>query len=384
MRSSDVLDEITGSIGITGAVDGTLILKRDRGQQEATLFVTGRDVEQEQHLALSFDPMTALWTLIGIAEEVCRSKERKAIFDLLTGQLPEGMCPREIARTLEKNYHTTRTLLRKMEEAGDITCTGKKYLACSQQTSEYVPLPPSCSGAHHEIDYVDDSDDDNDTQREQVSAGRTTSSTSYSSFTASDMAPRTNETARTVEQRENRPTEQHRQAGPCNPFHTKGESESTISVCRQSLHCNQRNHCVEPASLEEVPATAATSGNHTSSLQDHAVSSCEKHQCPHHPHQRRVRFDPAGQAWCDQPGCWDCYRLMKIGEALHYPPLVDRGGKRLIEQGQEAWSRFVCTQRAFPIVVATEEAIIVCHKRGIAVPDLSGEVVRLQSVSPGS
>src|SRR5258708_17587659 len=60
--ASDVLDEITGSTGITGAVDGTLILKRERGQMDATLFVTGRDVEREQQLALSFDATPSLWT----------------------------------------------------------------------------------------------------------------------------------------------------------------------------------------------------------------------------------------------------------------------------------------------------------------------------------
>ena len=62
MRGDDVLDEITGSIGLTGAVDGALILKRERGQHEASLFVTGRDIEHEQQLALRFDAQTAMWT----------------------------------------------------------------------------------------------------------------------------------------------------------------------------------------------------------------------------------------------------------------------------------------------------------------------------------
>src|SRR5712664_4962627 len=57
--STDVLDEITGSTGMTGAVDGTLILKRERGQMEESLFVTGRAIEHEQQLALSFDAATA-------------------------------------------------------------------------------------------------------------------------------------------------------------------------------------------------------------------------------------------------------------------------------------------------------------------------------------
>jgi hypothetical protein len=46
-------------------------------------------------------------------------------------------------------------------------------------------------------------------------------------------------------------------------------------------------------------------------------------RCPHHPHARWIRFDPSGQAWCDRMDCWDCYRLMKIGEAPDYRPLSE-------------------------------------------------------------
>jgi hypothetical protein len=56
----DVLDEITGSTGLIGVVDGMLILKRVREQEEASLFVTGRDLP-EQSLSLLFDPTTAQW-----------------------------------------------------------------------------------------------------------------------------------------------------------------------------------------------------------------------------------------------------------------------------------------------------------------------------------
>ena len=129
MRGDDVLDEITGSIGLTGAVDGALILKRERGQHEASLFVTGRDIEHEQQLALRFDAQTALWTLVGNAEEVRRTKERQDILDLLTEQFPDGMSPRQVAEALDKNYHTTRCLLRKLEAAGEIQHADGQYVA---------------------------------------------------------------------------------------------------------------------------------------------------------------------------------------------------------------------------------------------------------------
>ena len=135
MRGEDVLDEITGSIGLTGAVDGALILKRERGQHEASLFVTGRDIEHEQQLALRFDAQTAMWMLVGNADEVKRTKERQDILDLLSEQFPEGMTPRQVAEALDKNYHTTRCLLRKMEALGEIRHTDSQYVAIPRDNS---------------------------------------------------------------------------------------------------------------------------------------------------------------------------------------------------------------------------------------------------------
>ena len=63
----------------------------------------------------------------------------------------------------------------------------------------------------------------------------------------------------------------------------------------------------------------------------------QRKRCPHHLHAQLVRFDPAGQAWCDKLDCWDCYRLMKIGEALDYRCLLDQGRKAVIDQGMTAW-----------------------------------------------
>jgi hypothetical protein len=93
-----------------------------------------------------------------------------------------------------------------------------------------------------------------------------------------------------------------------------------------------------------------------------------------------VRFDPAGQAWCDRLDCWNCYRLMKIGEALDYRCLTERGGKLLIEQGMEAWAAYVRTQRAFLVTWAIQEALALCRTLGVQEPELSGEVKRLVEV----
>jgi hypothetical protein len=155
MWGDDVLDEITGSIGLTGAVDGALILKRERGQHEASLFVTGRDIEHEQQLALRFDAQTVLWTQVGNAEEVTRTKERQDILDLLNEQFPEGMTPRQVAEALDKNYHTTRCLLRKLEVAGLIQHADSQYVAIpvenSRNQSDYSHQRNQCNHRNQSV-----------------------------------------------------------------------------------------------------------------------------------------------------------------------------------------------------------------------------------------
>ena len=61
--AQDVIDEITGSTGMVGAVDAILVLKRERGQEQGSLFVTGRDIPQERFLPLRFDATSGRWLL---------------------------------------------------------------------------------------------------------------------------------------------------------------------------------------------------------------------------------------------------------------------------------------------------------------------------------
>ena len=96
-----------------------------------------------------------------------------------------------------------------------------------------------------------------------------------------------------------------------------------------------------------------------------------------HMHSRCVSIPPV---WRDKMDCLDCYRLLKIGEALEYRCLTDLGGKVVIDQGMPAWSAFVLSQRAFLVVVATKQAIVLCQAISIEVPDVSGEVKHLVEV----
>ncbi|TJZ99692.1 AAA family ATPase [Actinacidiphila oryziradicis] len=61
--SDDFLTEVSGTNGLAGAADATLVLKRARGQADGILHVTGRDVDEAEY-ALSFQPASGAWHLL--------------------------------------------------------------------------------------------------------------------------------------------------------------------------------------------------------------------------------------------------------------------------------------------------------------------------------
>jgi hypothetical protein len=112
----DVFNRISGTQGLTGAVDTMMLLERtDRMQPEATLSIDGREVEA-QELTLEYDPDTGEWELLGDANLYSTSDERRQIINYLENQ-PEPKSPKEVAEALGKNHSTTRNNMRNM--AGD-------------------------------------------------------------------------------------------------------------------------------------------------------------------------------------------------------------------------------------------------------------------------
>lgn len=122
----DWMDSLLGSTGLAATVDTGMLLRRGRGNRDATLSITGRDVE-ENEFVLEFDVETGTWALTGTTAEVQESAARQEILDLLTESEP--MSPKAVARELEKNYHTTKNLLLKMARDGAVQSLSGKYTA---------------------------------------------------------------------------------------------------------------------------------------------------------------------------------------------------------------------------------------------------------------
>jgi len=136
--AEDPLEEVSGTTGLTGAVDTVLILKRGRGEADGTLFITGRDVE-ESEIALRFHH--GCWQVLGEAREYAMSQERRQLLDAIR-ELGGAAKPKEIAELLGKNHNTVKVLLRKLETEGVVNSVGGCYCIAPVYTNSINPVNP--------------------------------------------------------------------------------------------------------------------------------------------------------------------------------------------------------------------------------------------------
>lgn len=132
--SEDFIDSVTGTLGLSGGADATLVLTRSRGQADAMLSITGRDVD-EQELALSFDAETCKWTLLGDGDEYRLTSARRDIVNIIKAN--KMMTPNQVSKALNKNRNTTRWLMAEMSKDGTLKAWGDgKYTIVQANVSK--------------------------------------------------------------------------------------------------------------------------------------------------------------------------------------------------------------------------------------------------------
>jgi hypothetical protein len=130
MGSDDPLETISGTQGLGGAADSVLVLKRERTHRDATLFVTGRDVE-ETELTLRWDPLHTSWSMLGNAI----SEEREAIIKVLT-HAGKPLAIRDIALAVGKPYAPVKLLCYRMAGANQLLQVGGGLYATNPRYSD--------------------------------------------------------------------------------------------------------------------------------------------------------------------------------------------------------------------------------------------------------
>ncbi|MFF3711914.1 AAA family ATPase [Streptomyces phaeochromogenes] len=141
MASEDFLTEVSGTNGIAGAADATLVLKRARGQADGILHVTGRDVDEAEY-ALKFQAASGAWHMLdGPVTDHTIGDTRAAILRHVRER--PGVRPRDIVAALpDIDADTVRRYCSRMAEAGQLT---------KDAAGRYYPDTP-----HSEVSQVSD------------------------------------------------------------------------------------------------------------------------------------------------------------------------------------------------------------------------------------
>lgn len=135
MEAADVFDQVSGSTGLTGSADTTLVVKRGRNEASGVVHVTGRDVVESEY-AITFDPDTCTWTLDGeaLAEAARNAATHRATSGLgdkaaeivaIVAEHPEGIGPTAVGKAVEMSAQNAGTYLQRLESAGRITKTDR-------------------------------------------------------------------------------------------------------------------------------------------------------------------------------------------------------------------------------------------------------------------
>jgi hypothetical protein len=115
MEADDPLDAVSGTLGLVGSADTTLVL--DRNSQGVTLYGRGRDIETLER-AMEFDTATCRWRMLGDAAEVRMSDTRKRISDALP-KSGDPVTVADIADETGLHSNTVKQRLRGMVTDGE-------------------------------------------------------------------------------------------------------------------------------------------------------------------------------------------------------------------------------------------------------------------------
>jgi len=121
MDADDPFDTVSGSTGLTGAADSTIILSST--SEGKVLYGRGRDLA-EFECAMDFDAGTCRWSDLGRPCDAFGSETRKAIRDALK----DGMItPKDIAEHGDLDYDLCAKTLQRMAEGGEIEKGGRGH-----------------------------------------------------------------------------------------------------------------------------------------------------------------------------------------------------------------------------------------------------------------
>ncbi|WP_018352208.1 AAA family ATPase [Longispora albida] len=146
--SDDFLATVSGTNGLAGAADATMVLARSRGTADGVLHMTGRDIEEAEH-ALAFSKETGRWTMLdGPAELHTTTDTRSAILAWLHANPGNG--PRAIAAGTGLAESNVKKTCQRMAADGLLSADAKsRYTAIGQRHQEQGDTAGDIPGVPH-------------------------------------------------------------------------------------------------------------------------------------------------------------------------------------------------------------------------------------------
>jgi Bifunctional DNA primase/polymerase, N-terminal/AAA domain len=119
--ADDAFDVVSGTLGLTGAPDTILIIKRDT-TGNIILYGRGRDLIEIEK-AMVFNKETCTWRIAGDAHEIKLTNERTTVIEALR-EAGEAVGPNTIANATGMKAVNVRRLLSKLVRDGDVQKAG--------------------------------------------------------------------------------------------------------------------------------------------------------------------------------------------------------------------------------------------------------------------
>jgi hypothetical protein len=164
-EAAEFVETVQGTFGTAAAADTIVVVKRSRGQADATLYVTGRDVE-EQELALRFAPRAGTWALLGDASEYNMGETRKELLDAIRAH--GALSPKQAAEVTGVDHRLAKVTLWRMAQDGQLEASEGRYSLRTPVTAVTELLEEDTDGNRVTAVTADQSDNGSRILREQM------------------------------------------------------------------------------------------------------------------------------------------------------------------------------------------------------------------------
>jgi hypothetical protein len=138
-EASDWVDALQGTLGTAAAADTLLVVKRSRGEADATLHVTGREIE-EREVALRFDPAAGTWA--PLSAEYALGETRRQLIEAVREH--GSLTPKQAADVTGIGHDLARQTLARMAKDGQIVGKSSRYRVTPEPDSgtSVTPVTP--------------------------------------------------------------------------------------------------------------------------------------------------------------------------------------------------------------------------------------------------